>query len=1096
MPDIKKFKKEKSKLVKQINKLASQRKNTIKRIKKLNNSFKNNRLSSIDYTSSLKRLLHNHSFNYWINLNSKSINVLQDKLYIIDAKLKGSDKIYVQKNLFLLLSLILFSLTFFYLDPSITGLSVLDSQITITTNTSINLDKNLSSLALSGTIDGEGTARIYLNNLLVLDSTQLSLSQDKLTSQNQENNSNVTSDLFSIQPITQSSLVEFNNICIETCNNLSLDNPVLNIELTKVSITITNFNYTIKQEVIENNTPLDQIPNQENSTQISENLTIINPPITENLTLSQENLSLNTSIIELNLTQNISFQEELIQVKAEINNPVEWKLITKNKTIELPLEAVNIEVNKIDEKEERIKAKLKDQFSSSQVFPEAFSQKGSKKIEVDEPNETKIEVTYTTKAPYLLEEPFYAKASPKIFIKNITIKSYSEVHYNNVLSYTTLNPEIQSKEQLKLYHYIYNNLTNTTEKQDITSSQLYNLSYEDTNNNSLIDKLYWYTPELSEQNFSVEISLTILTLQSYPVVNGNWTILFNTTGQADLTIKAVNGTTWSEPSVPTPPDTDLIFLELKCGSLIQTYQWLNNSVFIPSYQCNETSQEISKVLTTGVHTIEFTFENITKYAYNLANVLNITLLSPINRTVTSNLSVTLNVSQEGNITNLIIYGGNSTDLDYNNVLYRNVSITGVQSNNITYNFSSLPIKPQGDGSDGLVLLYHFDNITNFEDNTKIFDFSTNRKNASTYSSITTLGSTWNSSGKLGGAITYDGINDYISIPFAYNITNITVSFWFNPSFSFDDSTKSLNRLFVMDSAGSTNTTILASYDHLYDRFTLSVVNDTTWTNTGDLASATDVHSLLQASDGTLYASTIPNGDVFKSADNGTTWTNTGALASATDVYSLLQSSDGTLYAGTRPNGDVFKSADNGTTWTNTGDLASATDVYSLLQSSDGTLYAGTSPNGDVFKINNTFLKTSVQLFSSGNWQHITFMLNSTGKKIYINGIESVSDNVPFFGLSLSRILIAGDFYSQEGDGGYKSKTKEYDGSYTKNTRNFYFNGTIDEVAIWNKSLSDTEIANLYNLSYGKYYWKANATDSAGNVNNTAIQQFTIGTTPV
>ena len=87
MPDIKKFKKEKSKLVKQINKLASQRKNTIKRIKKLNNSFKNNRLSSIDYTSSLKRLLHNHSFNYWINLNSKSINVLQDKLYIIDAKL-------------------------------------------------------------------------------------------------------------------------------------------------------------------------------------------------------------------------------------------------------------------------------------------------------------------------------------------------------------------------------------------------------------------------------------------------------------------------------------------------------------------------------------------------------------------------------------------------------------------------------------------------------------------------------------------------------------------------------------------------------------------------------------------------------------------------------------------------------------------------------------------------------------------------------------------------------------------------------------------------------------------------------------------------
>jgi len=42
------------------------------------------------------------------------------------------------------------------------------------------------------------------------------------------------------------------------------------------------------------------------------------------------------------------------------------------------------------------------------------------------------------------------------------------------------------------------------------------------------------------------------------------------------------------------------------------------------------------------------------------------------------------------------------------------------------------------------------------------------------------------------------------------------------------------------------------------------------------------------------------------------------------------------------------------------------------------------------------------------------------------------------------------------------------------TRNF--NGTIDEVAIWNRSLSATEILNLYQLKAGQYYWYANLSD--------------------
>jgi hypothetical protein len=40
-------------------------------------------------------------------------------------------------------------------------------------------------------------------------------------------------------------------------------------------------------------------------------------------------------------------------------------------------------------------------------------------------------------------------------------------------------------------------------------------------------------------------SITILNPQSYPSVGGNWTVRFNTTGKANLSITAVNGTTWT-----------------------------------------------------------------------------------------------------------------------------------------------------------------------------------------------------------------------------------------------------------------------------------------------------------------------------------------------------------------------------------------------------------------------------------------------------------------------------------------------------------------------------------------------------------------------
>ncbi len=116
----------------------------------------------------------------------------------------------------------------------------------------------------------------------------------------------------------------------------------------------------------------------------------------------------------------------------------------------------------------------------------------------------------------------------------------------------------------------------------------------------------------------------------------------------------------------------------------------------------------------------------------------------------------------------------------------------------------------------------------------------------------------------------------------------------------------------------------------------------------------DVFCLIQAQDSILYAGVSwydgsQKGDVYRSTDGGSLWEPTGELPTAWSVYSLLQATDGALYAGTYPFGDVFKSIDVGTTWVNTVNLEGATGVHSLIQSTDGPIYAGSSFYGDIFE---------------------------------------------------------------------------------------------------------------------------------------------------
>jgi hypothetical protein len=210
-------------------------------------------------------------------------------------------------------------------------------------------------------------------------------------------------------------------------------------------------------------------------------------------------------------------------------------------------------------------------------------------------------VEYSTPAPGKRETE---SVSGDKIVKFVTVESNASMHYYNVSVYSEV-PE--AKGRIRLYRLI--NGTRT----DVTEDPVYNISLDDLNGNGLIDRLSWVVPQLSEDDYEIEIDLTILTVQSYPTIYGNWTVLFNTIGTANLTIRAFNGTTWSQSG----DGVDLKFLEIRCGNTTLSYRWaFGDSVFVENYSCNETGVEVSSPQTTGKHNLEFTFGNVTKYAYN------------------------------------------------------------------------------------------------------------------------------------------------------------------------------------------------------------------------------------------------------------------------------------------------------------------------------------------------------------------------------------------------------------------------------------------------------------------------------------------------
>ncbi len=367
------------------------------------------------------------------------------------------------------------------------------------------------------------------------------------------------------------------------------------------------------------------------------------------------------------------------QLKAEINKPVKWiKIIyvenseainkTINVSFSVPDYAFNISVkdlgiDKTIEKDKIIvkdKTKIRaeigemDEKDVNKTSPENESTGLNKATALNESIKTNDEgiletkekefeftdlfganelkeyiVEYETSAPVAVEKKINS------IRKQITISS--GLHYTNVLAYTNITEITDKQGKIRLY-WIRNG-----------SRELFtNASYYDLNNNSLIDRIEWVIPSLSNQTFELEIE--VLNIQSYPTVWGNWTVMFNTTGTANLTITAFNKTGYSEiynDNISTIDDLEI--LELRCGDKVlfnkdglannkNLYFILDNSSFVKlnetigkelrvkslfaeDYYCNSTGYHTVKVLTPGEHNQEFRFNDQIVYAHNFATDL-------------------------------------------------------------------------------------------------------------------------------------------------------------------------------------------------------------------------------------------------------------------------------------------------------------------------------------------------------------------------------------------------------------------------------------------------------------------------------------------
>jgi len=237
-----------------------------------------------------------------------------------------------------------------------------------------------------------------------------------------------------------------------------------------------------------------------------------------------------------------------------------------------------------------------------------------------------------------------------------------------------------------------------------------------------------------------------------------------------------------------------------------------------------------------------------------------------------------------------------------------------------------------------------------------------------------------------------------------------------------------------------------------------------------------------------------NSVTISSADTDTNLPATGLADGTYKVYAV----DGAGNLSSASSNSVNVATDYALDFDGTNDYVVADGVTSNLDSSTGLpftvsawAYPDTTTKGAIFAFNktgnnaenlnilyfaqdgstqkfyhydrgNNSWTVSTNTFDPGEWHHIVVVVDSSGNgKLYVNGGEE--------GTWSNGTNTSADRFSIG---------QEYDGSGS--TASDFFDGKIDEVAIWNVDLSTSDVTSLYNSGNGL---KASA--NSGNYDNSA-----------
>jgi len=192
--------------------------------------------------------------------------------------------------------------------------------------------------------------------------------------------------------------------------------------------------------------------------------------------------------------------------------------------------------------------------------------------------------------------------------------------------------------------------------------------------------------------------------------------------------------------------------------------------------------------------------------------------------------------------------------------------------------------------------------------------------------------------------------------------------------------------------------------------------------------------------GDMYVGTWPDGSVHR-YEGGTDWLNVGRLGEEREVMAMTIY-NGKLYAGTLPLAQVYR-YDGDDNWRLTGQIDDTPDVtYRRAWSMavyGGKLYAGTLPTGRVWSMEAGKSVTYDRELPSG-WRHLAAVKEGTRLRLYLDGalVATSTDFVP------ADYELATDQPLKIGFGAHD-----------------YFRGSMRELRMHRRALSDQEVAELY-----------------------------------